>query len=152
MLTTAILSSQSIGTSTNIGNELTFSTSTMKKTLESTTAAFVVSARLTNGAAGYNPSTRPVIHYATSPFDYAYTLAPAVFRNGARYLELVPSREGAAIVARASLPEIAAGTYIYFWVEVPAVSTAQTLDISLTEFNGSSLGVTLALMNGQFTR
>jgi len=134
MTTTAVLSGQSIGTSTNVGNDLTFAASTMKVTIQTTTTTFVVSAKLTNGAGSYNLGSRPVVWYASSPFSVVYTAAPALFRNGgARYLEMVPSTQSGLAVAKTSSLETVNGSYIYVWCDVPTVSVAQTLDISVVE-------------------
>lgn len=134
MTTTVILSSQSIGTGSNAGGDLTFATAGMKTTKQTTTTAFSISARLTNGAGSYSLSNRPVIRYTSSPFSVAYTAAPLLFRNGgSRYLELVPGCEGNLAVSRTSDIETVNGDYIYIWVDAPTVTVAQTLDITLFE-------------------
>lgn len=132
--TTAVLSSQSIGTGSNAGNDLTFAASTLKLTLQSTTTAYVISVKLTNGTGSYSLSNRPTIKYASSPFSVTYTAAPLLFRNGgSRYLEMVPGCEGNLAVSRSSDIETINGGYLYIWCYVPTVSVAQTLDISVLE-------------------
>ena len=134
MTTTAVLASQSLGTSTNVGGDLTFATAGMKITRQTATTAFVVSAKLTNGAGAYSLSDRPVIRYASSPFSVTYTAAPAMFRNGgSRYLELVPAIGAGGIVSRSSEIETVNGDYIYLWVDSPTVSVAWTLALSVLE-------------------
>lgn len=134
MTTTAILSSQSIGTGSNAGNDLTFSTAGMKLTLQAATTSYVISARLTNGASNYSLGTRPIIKYASSPFSFAYTAAPVTFYNGgSRYLELVPAIGANAIVSRSADIEVINGGYLYIWCDIPTVTVAQTLDISVLE-------------------
>lgn len=134
MTTTVILTGQSIGTGSNAGADLTFATAGMKVTKQAATTAFVISAVLTNGAAAYNLAARPVIRYASSPFSVVYTAAPALFRNGgSRYLELVPAIGAGGAVSRSSEIETVNGSYIYIWVDVPTVSVAQTLDLSIVE-------------------
>ena len=134
MTTTVILTSQSIGTGSNVGEELTFATTGMKVTKQAATTAFVISAKLTNGAASYSLSTRPLIRYASSPFDLTYTAAPAIFRNGgSRYLEMVPAVGAGVIVSKSSEIETVCGNYIYIWCYIPTTSVAQLLDLSILE-------------------
>jgi hypothetical protein len=133
MTVTQVLTSQSIGTGSNKGNDLTFSTATLKLTIQSTTSAFKITGRLTNGAAAYDRANRPTIRYVSSPVSDTYSAAPPLYRNAARYLELIPHENSGGISTRVSDVETCAGTFIYIWVDVPAADVAQTLDIYVTE-------------------
>ena len=133
MTSTAVLSAQSIGTGANKGNDLTFSASAMKVTIQTGTTAFCVAGELTNGSASYDQANRPTIRYATSPFSYAYDAAPPNLRTTARYLEMIPKQSAGGIAARNSDLEVVKGSYIYVWVDVPGVAVAQTLTINVVE-------------------
>lgn len=133
MTTTQILNAQSVGTSTNKGSDLTFATAGMKLTIQTGTSAYKIIARLTNGAASYDRANRPTIRYVSSPFSDTYTAAPSLYRQSARYLELIPADGASLPSTRATDVETVSGQYIYMWVDVPAVTVPQTLDLYVVE-------------------
>lgn len=136
MTTTALISSQSIGTSTNKGEGLF----PQKLTLNPATTKFVITAELTNGTGSYNQAQRVVLRYATS--SYSYTAANAVAQlaagAGTRFLELIPAKSTGAISNRFSQIEVPAGQYLYLWVDVPTTSVAQTLSVDCTELSSTA--------------
>lgn len=135
MTTTAALSSQSVGTGSNKGENLTFSTATMRKTAETATTAFTIEAKLTNGASFYNPGTRVTVWYASSGFAITYSDAPSILRSGARYVELIPSPRALDYRIRAGDIVTVNGQYLYCWVDSGGteLAVAQTLDINFIE-------------------
>lgn len=137
MTTTVALLSQSIGTGINIGENLVFATSTMKKTKESATTAFTVEGKLTNGAASYDPGSRVRLWYGSSGFNVAYDAAAPIFRTGAgvsfRYVDLIPSNRAGDYRIRAGDLVTLCGQYMYCWVDSPVQLVAQILDINFVE-------------------
>lgn len=133
MTVTQLLTAQSIGTGSNKGSDLTFSTAAMKLTIQSGTSAFKVIGRLTNGAASYDRANRPTIRYVASPISDVYSDAPPLYRESSRYLELIPAQGAGKISTRISDVETVSGSYIYFWMDVPTVSVAWTVDLYVTE-------------------
>lgn len=135
MTTTAALTSQSVGTLTNKGENLTFATATTKKTKETNTTAFAVEARVTNGAASYAPGTRIKVWYASTGFNITYDAAPPILRSGARYVELIPSINASESRVRAGDLQTLNGQYLHCWVDVGTLdmAVAQTLDVNFLE-------------------
>jgi len=130
MTTTAAISSQSIGTSTNVG-EGKFG---QKITAQATTSAFVVTPRVTNGAAGYDPANEIVVRYTSSSFSLTMSAATiAALAPTARFVSVKPAREGGGVVIKDSSLEPITGGYIYLWCDIPTVAVAQTLDVNLVE-------------------
>ena len=128
MTTTAVIASQSIGTSTNYGADKF----PQKVTLTTGTTAFTVEGKITNGAGGYAKQDIRV-WYSVSSFDATAAAAVEIFRFNARYVDLSFGPNGGDIRARASLLEPASGGYLYLWCDVPKLSTAATFDVSTVE-------------------
>ena len=135
MTTTVAISSQSIGTLTNKGENLTFATATMKKTKAADTTAFTVEVQVTNGAASYSQSTRVKVWYASTGFNHTYDVAPAILRQGARYVEVLSAQNAGQIRVRAGDLQTLNGQYLHAWVDVgnADMAVAQTLDINFLE-------------------
>lgn len=129
MTTTAITAGQAIGTLTNIGADL-FATRTAVQT---TSDRFFVEAKVTNGAGNYDQSKRIIVWFAPYSVSVTAALAPELLRNIARFVEVIPSKFGSVARVRTSLCEPLSGGYIYVWCEIPTVTVAQSLDISLIE-------------------
>lgn len=129
MTTTAAINAQSVGTSSNVGEDLL----AYKLTPQSTTDRFFVEALLTNGAGGYDMAQRPRIWYACHSVSMTAALAPKILKQTARYLEIVPSPFSGKQVARVSQLEPLSAAYVYLWLEMPAVTVAQTLTVNLIE-------------------
>lgn len=129
MTVTASIGSQSIGTGSNVGNDKF----AQKVTCASGTTAFLIEAKVTNGASAYDPSLRPMIWYASSSFSVTAAAAVDLLRNAARYLEVIPSPNGSVARIRATELETIRGGYIYIWCDIPTVTVAQTLDVDVVE-------------------
>lgn len=129
MTTTASISSQSIGTSTNIG-EGKFP---QKITAVATTTAFVICPRITNGAGDYNPASELVVWYSSSSYSVTAAQAAVQLRPTARFVSLKPSPKGSGVVIKDSTLEPLTGPYIYLWCDVPTFSVAATLDVNVVE-------------------
>lgn len=129
MTTTTSISSQSIGTSTNVGQGLF----PQKVTKQTATTAFLVDVRITNGAGGYNPVSEVRVWYASSTFSLSAANAVTQLRAAAGYVDVRPSPHASGVTIRQSDLATVNGSYIYFWVDVPLVSVAQTLDVTLVE-------------------
>lgn len=131
MTITDSISGQSIGTSTNKG-EGKFP---QKVTAVTTTTIFLITARVTNGAGEYDQGNRIRIWYASSHFNLTAANAVLQLNKDASFLDIVPKREGGGVSIRSSLTELRNGEYIYFWCDIPGVTVAQTLDVSLVEYD-----------------
>lgn len=129
MTTTDSIASQSVGTSTNIG-EGKFP---QKITAQSTTSGFFVSLRLTNGAGSYPRPTNLRCWFTSSNFSITAAAAVLALRQQARYVDLRPSPDASGVMCAQSELEVLAGAYIYFWFDVPTLSVAATLDASCVE-------------------
>jgi len=129
MTSTQVITSQSIGTSTNKGEDLF----AIRLTPQSITDRFFVEAVITNGAAGYDIGNRPVVKFACYNASITASGAPAILKRSARYLELLPSINASAVVSRTSVCEPLSGPYIYLWVDCPAFATAATLSVWIHE-------------------
>lgn len=129
MTTTAAISGQSIGTSTNIGD----GRFPQKVTANAASTAFNVAARVTDGAGPTNPGTVRV-WFSSSSFNITAAVAVAALGTTARYLDvnLVDSR-GSQIIIRDSTLEPLTGGYIYLWCSIPSLGTAATLDVNVVE-------------------
>lgn len=132
MTTTALVTTQSIGTGSNKGDGIL----PQKATLAGSTQNFVLSMEITNGAGGYVKGSRISAWYATSPFSYTAADGVVQLRNKARYLEIIVSHNANIIHAAASVLEPVAGQYLYVWFDIPVVTVAQTMNVSYTEFDG----------------
>lgn len=128
MTTTNAISSQSIGTSTNIG-EGKFP---QKVTKVAASTAFVVEGRVTNGAAGYLGQIVR-LWYAASSYDITAAAAVIALQPSARYVDIPLSPDSGTDSIRTSLLEPALGQYIYLWCDVPTLATAATLYANVTE-------------------
>lgn len=129
MTTTTAVNAQSIGTSTNVGENLF----AYKLTPQSTTDRFFIEAILTNGAGGYDVSSKIYIRYACHSVDMTAALAPPILRSGSRFLEVIGSSSAGQVTARTSLLEPLAAAYVYLWVDVPNQTVAQTITVKVIE-------------------
>lgn len=128
MTTSNAISSQSIGTSTNIGVDKF----PQKITLATGTTAFAVEARVTNGASFYAENAIRV-WFAVSSFSVTAAAAVELLRASAMYLDILPSKFGSIARSRQSLFCPAAGAYLYLWCDIPSTVVAQTLDVNTIE-------------------
>jgi hypothetical protein len=129
MTSTQVISSQSVGTGANKGEELF----AIRLTPNAITDRFFVEAVLTNGATDIDTSDRPQIRYACYNASITAALAPPILRRTARYLEVIPSPNAGLVVSRTSLLEPLSGPYIYLWVDMPAFPVAGTLSVWIHE-------------------
>lgn len=128
MTTTASISSQSIGTSTNIGDQKF----PQKVTIAATTTSFNLAARITNGASAYDPAVAPVLYWTTSPFSVTTAVAAASFR-ALGSIQLRPSPLGSGVASYTTPNVPAGGAYVYFWLNIPNLPAAATLDVTCVE-------------------
>jgi hypothetical protein len=129
MTTTSIISGQSIGTGADIGEGLY----PQKITIAATTTAFVITPRVTNGAAGYNPGNEITVWYSSSSYSVSAAQAVKLVRGTARTVSVKPSPLAAGDVLRDSTLEPVTGSYIYLWCDIPAASVAQSLSVNVVE-------------------
>lgn len=134
MTTTDLLSSQSIGTSTNIGDKKF----PVKTTAQAGTTAYSINAKLTLGSGiPLSASNNITVWYTSSSFSLTAAEAAAQLDTApARYVRLPlspnPSTHGLVTYAN-SFIEPLQGAYIYIWFELPNLTTAATLDVKLVE-------------------
>lgn len=130
MTVTAAINGQSVGTSTNIGDDKF----PQKVTCQSGTDRFFIEATLLNGAGGYDPAQALVVFYTSySQSVTANAAMIALLRQMARRLDVKPRREAGATQIKVSDLEPLSGPYIYLWTQVPTVSVAQTLTVNVVE-------------------
>ena len=129
MTTTTLINAQSIGTGSNIGNRLFGA----KLTAATTTTAYLISARLTDGAGPTDPGQVRIWHTSAS-FNISAANGPAQLNQTARYLDLnLTEPTGGQIIVRDGTLEPLTGQYIHVWVDAPRLTTAATLDVNVVE-------------------
>lgn len=129
MTTTVAINGQSIGTSTNIGEDKF----PQKVTAQTLSDRFFIEGKIVNGADAYDPSNRVVVWYASCSESVTAAASVDLLRNTARRLEVVPSRRSGVSRTKVSDCEPLSGGYIYLWTEVPKLATASTLTVSVIE-------------------
>lgn len=128
MTTTNVLTTQSIGTSTNKGDAVL----PQKVTLTSGTTAIRVEAKITNGAASY-PNTYLRFAYVVSSFDLTAAAAALALKGNATLVDIPLRPAGGDITIKSSLLDPAAGAYLYIWFYIPATTVACTLALNTVE-------------------
>lgn len=129
MTTTTLINAQSIGTGANIGNRLFGA----KLTAQTTSTAFLLSARLTEGAGPTEPAIVRV-WYTSASFNISAANGPAQLNQTARYLDLnLSDPTGGQVIIRDGTLEPLTGQYIHVWVDAPRLGTAATLDVNVVE-------------------
>ena len=130
MTTTAAISGQSIGTSTNVGTDKF----PAKVTCQSGSDRFFIEAILTNGAGGYDKAQEVLVFYASHTVSATADAAIVEkLRGCARQLAVKPREAGSAIQVKISDVEPLSGGYIYLWLEIPTVTVAQTITVNVVE-------------------
>lgn len=130
MTTTSVITAQSFGTLTNVGdNKLSIA----PVALQSGSTAFVVNVQVTTGAADGNPEQEVRVWYTTSPRTFTAANAPISLAPTARYVDIRPSSRGSTILTRDSSLEPVTGASFYCWVSLPRMNAAAILDVSLVE-------------------
>lgn len=129
MTTTNSIATQSIGTGANKGEGLF----PQKVTIAATTTAYVITARITNGTDGYKQAQELRIWFTSSSFSITAAQAVTQLKSTARYLDIKPSPDSGDVRIKDSSLEPITGSYIYFWCDIPTVTTAQTLDVNLVQ-------------------
>lgn len=130
MTTTTVISGQTFGTSTNVGNAK-FSIAPV--TLQASTTAYVVQLKWTAGASIENRGSRIVVWYTTTAATVTAGNAPTQLNQTARYVDLVAPQSAAGVQIRDSSLEPVTGNKFHCWVEAPNLSVAATLDVVLVE-------------------
>lgn len=129
MVTNNSISGQSIGTSTNIGEGLF----PQKITLNAATTCFVITPRITNGAASYDPANEIIVRYSTSSFSITAAQAVSQLDCTSRYVPVKMKPNNGAVAIKDSSLEPVTGGYLYLWCEIPKLSVAATLDVNVVE-------------------
>ena len=129
MTTTTIVTAQSVGTSTNVG-EGKFP---QKTTAQALTDRFYVEAKVTNGAAAYDKSKRITMFMVASPTSVTAAAAVDLLRQTADRVDLrIDDKQGTQRATISSCIPLS-GSYIYVWFDIPNQTVAQTLDVNLVE-------------------
>ena len=124
-----------LATTQAIGATATENLLPVKTALNATTSAMTVTWKLTLG--GFLPlrSTRPRLYFACSPFSVAAAAARATFHPQAEFVELLPSDQPAGATVGTTDFIVNTGTYLYTWIDTPALGAAGTVDLKLVELN-----------------
>lgn len=129
MTITALLTAQSVGTSSNVGTGLYAA----KLALQAATAGLVITAQLTAGAAqSVDPKQRLKVWFTTSPFDVSSGIV-AQFDLDSKQVELNCPQGPSGVRVTTSEFVINQGGYLYYWVEVPTLAVAGSLNLSVVE-------------------
>lgn len=128
-ITDSISGQTGIGTGTYIG----YGKFPTKITAQTDTSGFIVSAKLTNGAAAYHQNGVVRVFATSSNFSTTAALAPQQLRQQAVSFDVRPEPSSGLIAINKSELQVLTGGYIYFWLELPKVATSQTLDVSVIE-------------------
>lgn len=129
MTTTASISGQSIGTSTNVGN----GKFPQKVTAAVTTTGFVISARVTMGTQGSAGASTVRVWYSSSSFNITAAAAVEALSGTVRYLDLILPTTGGTVRIKDGTLEPMTGGYIHIWCDVPVLDVAATLDVNVVE-------------------
>ena len=133
MTTQSLISAQSVGTSTNIGNNK-FSINPV--TLAAGTTAFVINAQLTT------PSTTTALQdkgqalrvwYTTTIRTVTAANAPFTLGQTARYVDIRPGQVAGLAFSIDSTLEPKTGSLLHCWCDVPAFTVAHTLSVDVVE-------------------
>ena len=131
MTTQSCISGQSIGTSTNVGNNLF---SIAPKTFAATTTAYVVNAQVTNGSTkGQDKGNVIRVWYTSTMRTVTNTDAPTKLGLTARYVDVRPQSSASLIRIVDSSLEPITGSKFHCWVDTPNLTEACTLDVDLVE-------------------
>lgn len=130
MTTQSAIAGQSIGTSTNTGDDL-FSISPL--TLAASTTAFVVNMQITSGAGPTGPQQDIRVYYTTTIRTVTSALAPQQLGPTARFVELRVPQKGGQVAIRDSSLEPVTGSKFHCWVSCPGIPTAASLTVDLIE-------------------
>lgn len=129
MTITALLTAQSVGTSTNVGTGLYAG----QLVLQATTSGVVVSAKLTAGAGqSVDPKKQIRVWFTTSPWDISSGI-PVQFELDANMLELNNPQGPSGVRVTTSELAINQGGYLNYWLEVPSFAVAGTLSLDCVE-------------------
>ena len=132
MTTTSIITSQSIGTGSNIGPFI----APVKTTLNANTTAALISVSLTLGDTSASVSSKLRVWCAVSPVSYSTaTVGAYALKSGAQWVELNLDPKGlpTLVLERASMVDITAAGYHYCWIEAPTLPVAATVTVNLLE-------------------
>ena len=130
---TVLISAQSIGTSTNIGDGK-FSISPV--TLQTTTTAFYLDVKLANGATAgeIDKNQKVVVYYSITAYTVTSAEAPFTLGQASRYVSLTPrSGPSKEVIMQSSLEPAGAGSDILCWVSAPTFPVAGALTVTLVE-------------------
>jgi len=121
---------QSVGTGSNVGSDK-FPT---KTTLTAGTTAAVIEARVVNGDGVRQDERQGLeIWWAVSTLSVAAAAAPALLRQSAKKMSLVPGPAPLDDKAKMSDLFSCIGTYLYIWCEIPNMGVAAALSIYVVE-------------------
>lgn len=138
MTTQALITSQSFGTSTNVGNAK-FSATPV--TLAAVTTGYVINVQVTRPAGALpltgngGPATIRV-WYATTIRTVTAANAPVTLCQAARYVDCVFNKPGEAasgVITAESFFEPKTGDFLHCWCDAPGTLNACTLDVSVVE-------------------
>lgn len=133
MTTTTIITTQSFGTGSNLGNFLACT----KTALQATTTALSICIQAVLASNGANRTSRLRVWQACSSNSYATALLGcAALRQQATYVDLtLESILGSLTVERSSELLMAQGVsgYHYCWIEAPVLDVAATVTVKLQE-------------------
>lgn len=133
MTTQSAISSQSFGTSTNIGNGK-FSISPLS--LDAGTTAYVVNVQVTPGAGPADQLAVIRVWYTTTMRTVTSANAPYTLAETARYVDCKvgnPNPTVSVAVSKDSQLETKTGTYFHCWADVPKLDTAAALSVDVVE-------------------
>lgn len=131
MITTNSISGQSIGTGSNVGADKF----PQKVTADTSTMAFIISGRVTNGSGDYPATLYVRIWFTSSSYSITAAQAPTQLNRGARYVDVQLKSFATGVTIRDSTTRVLSGGYIYLWCEVPNMPVAATLDVNVVELS-----------------
>lgn len=138
MTTQALITAQTFGTSTNVGNAK-FSANPV--TLAAGTTAYVVNVQVTRPATalpltGMGGPVTVRVWYTTTIRTVSAANAPVTLGHTARYVDCVfnkPNEPASAVISVDSSLEPKTGDSLHCWVDAPGTLNACTLDVSVVE-------------------
>jgi hypothetical protein len=134
LTTQSLISGQSFGTSTNIGNGK-FSINPV--TLADATTGYIINVQVTPGAGPVDPNAYVRIWYTTTMRTVTAANAPYTLCDTSRYVDKLIGQSGQVRVSVAgskdSSFEVKTGNKLHCWVDAPKLETAASLTVDVVE-------------------
>ncbi len=129
MTTTTIVSAVALGTSTNVGDFV----QPTKTTLQDTTTTVQIVVSITRGVSIPVEGTLVRVYYSCSPVSYSSALVGAqATAQGSRFVDVILKTDRPTAEVTSELLVTAAG-YFYCWLTMPRLAVTAAVTVNLEE-------------------